>query len=198
MHSEMISCHKYVSRDYLVIWRTFFWCALRFNKTIISSVVKELVTMQVRNKQNFWSGVMFIALGLAFAWKSTEYSMGTAARMGPGYFPFWLGIIMAILGAIVLLTSLAKKAAVTEIDKFDFKSVAIITASVVVFALLLQPAGLIISMVVLVLISAAAAHDNNWKVTIANAIFLVILCYLAFIVGLKLVFPIWPAFLGMN
>ena len=154
--------------------------------------------MQVRNKQNFWSGVMFIVIGLAFAWKSTEYSMGTAARMGPGYFPFWLGVIMAILGAIVLLTSLRKKAEVTEITKFDFKSVTIITASVVVFAYLLQPAGLIISMVVLVLISAAAAHDNNWKVTIANAIFLTVLCYLAFVVGLKLVFPIWPAFLGMN
>ena len=105
---------------------------------------------------------------------------------------------MAILGAIVLLTSLRKKAEVTEITKFDFKSVAIITASVVVFAYLLQPAGLIISMLVLVLISAAAAHDNNWKVTIANAIFLTVLCYLAFVVGLKLVFPIWPAFLGMN
>ncbi len=105
---------------------------------------------------------------------------------------------MAILGAIVLLTSLSPKATKTEVEKFDFKSVAIITAAVVVFAFLLQPAGLIISMLVLVLISAAAAHDNNWKVTIANAIFLAVLCYLAFIVGLKLVFPIWPAFLGMN
>jgi hypothetical protein len=105
---------------------------------------------------------------------------------------------MAILGAIVLLTSLSPKAAKTEVDKFDFKSVAIITGAVVVFAFLLQPAGLIISMLVLVLISAAAAHDNNWKVSIANAIFLAVLCYLAFIVGLKLVFPIWPAFLGMN
>lgn len=154
--------------------------------------------MQVRNKQNFWSGVMFIVLGAAFAFKSTEYSMGTAARMGPGYFPFWLSVIMAILGVIILLSSLSPKAQQTEVEKFDYKSVAIITASVVVFALLLQPAGLIISMLVLVLISAAAAHDNNWKVSIANAIFLAILCYLAFIVGLRLVFPIWPAFLGMN
>ncbi|MFY9136425.1 tripartite tricarboxylate transporter TctB family protein [Zwartia sp.] len=154
--------------------------------------------MQLKNKQNFWSGVMFIVLGSAFAWKSTEYSMGTAARMGPGYFPFWLGVIMAILGAIILVSSFAKKAQTTEISKFDFKSVAIITGAVVVFAYLLQPAGLIISMLVLVLISAAAAHDNNWKVTIANAIFLTVLCYLAFVVGLKLVFPIWPAFLGMN
>ena len=66
--------------------------------------------MQLRNKQDFWSGVMFIILGLAFAWKATSYSMGTAARMGPGYFPYWLGIIMAGIGAIVLLTSFSKKA----------------------------------------------------------------------------------------
>lgn len=154
--------------------------------------------MQVRNKQNFWSGVMFIIIGLAFAWKSTEYSMGTAARMGPGYFPYWLGILMAILGALILLGSLSKKAAATEVAKFDFKIMAIITASVLVFAFILQPAGLIISMLVLVIISAMASHEFTWKVTIANAIFLAILCYLAFIVGLKLVFPIWPAFLGMN
>ncbi len=154
--------------------------------------------MQVRNKQNFWSGAMFIVLGLSFAWKATEYSMGTAARMGPGYFPFWLGIIMSVLGAMILLSSLYKKAQTTEVGKFDFRIVAIIVASVVAFAFLLQPAGLIISMVVLVIISALASHEFSWKVTIANAIFLAVLCYLAFVVGLKLVFPIWPAFLGMN
>lgn len=154
--------------------------------------------MQVKNKQNFWSGVMFIVIGSAFAWKSLDYSMGTAARMGPGYFPHWLGVLMAILGVLILLGSLSKKAAATEIDKFDFKIVAIITASVVVFAFILQPVGLVISMLVLVIISAMASHEFTWKVTIANAVFLAILCYLAFIVGLKLVFPIWPAFLGMN
>ena len=62
--------------------------------------------MQLRNKQDFWSGVMFTLLGLGFAWKATSYSMGTAARMGPGYFPHWLGIIMAVLGAVILLGSL--------------------------------------------------------------------------------------------
>jgi len=154
--------------------------------------------MQVRNKQNFWSGVMFIIIGLAFAWKSTEYSMGTAARMGPGYFPFWLGIIMAMLGALILLAALTPKSQKTEVARFDFKIVAIITASVVVFAFILQPAGLVVSMFVLVIISALASHEFTWKVTIANAIFLAVLCYMAFVVGLKLVFPIWPAFLGMN
>lgn len=65
--------------------------------------------MQLRNRQDFWSGVMFIALGLGFAWQASSYQMGTAARMGPGYFPFWLGIVLALLGAIVLLGSLSRR-----------------------------------------------------------------------------------------
>ena len=70
--------------------------------------------MQLRNKQDFWSGVMFITLGLGFAYKATSYSMGTAARMGPGYFPHWLGILMTIIGAVILLSSLAPKAEKTK------------------------------------------------------------------------------------
>ena len=94
--------------------------------------------MQLRNKQDFWSGVMFILLGLGFAWKATSYSMGTAARMGPGYFPHWLGILMAILGAVVLLTSLRPKAEETTVAKLDFKILAIIIGAIVGFGLLLR------------------------------------------------------------
>jgi hypothetical protein len=172
--------------------------AHRFNKIIISSAVKELLIMQLRNKQDFWSGVMFIILGLAFAWKATSYSMGTAARMGPGYFPYWLGIIMAGIGAIVLLTSFSKKAEETEIAKFDFKILAIICVSVQAFAVMLRPLGLLLSIMAVVLISSTAGHDHNWKTTVINAVCLTVLCWAAFVKGLKLVFPIWPAFLGMN
>lgn len=154
--------------------------------------------MQLRNKQDFWSGVMFILLGLGFAWKATSYSMGTAARMGPGYFPHWLGILMAILGAVILISSLRPKAEKTTIDKFDFKILAIIISSIVVFALTLRPLGLIASLFLLVMISSLASHEHSWKVSIANSIFLIVLCYLSFVKGLKLVFPIWPSFLGLN
>ena len=154
--------------------------------------------MQLRNKQDFWSGVMFILLGLGFAWKATSYSMGTAARMGPGYFPHWLGIIMAVLGAVVLLGSLRPKAQKTEVDKFDFQILGIIILAIVLFGLLLRPMGLIFSLFLLVIISSFASHEHNWKVSIANGVFLTVLCWLSFVKGLKLVFPIWPAFLGLN
>ncbi len=154
--------------------------------------------MQLRNKQDFWSGVMFILLGLGFAWKATSYSMGTAARMGPGYFPHWLGILMAILGVVILLTSIRKKAEETEIDRFDFKILAIIISSIVIFGLALRPLGLIISLFLLVMISSQASHEHSWKVSFLNSMFLILLCWLSFVKGLGLVFPIWPSFLGLN
>jgi len=154
--------------------------------------------MQVKNKQDFWSGVMFAVLGLAFAWKAMDYQMGTAARMGPGYFPFWLGIILAGLGAIVAVGSLSKRATETSIDKFHFKVLGIIVISVIVFGILLRPLGLYASLFLLVFSCSLAGHDFSWKVSVANGIFLVIFCHLAFIKGLGLIFPLWPSFLGMN
>ncbi|WP_144640733.1 tripartite tricarboxylate transporter TctB family protein [Bordetella genomosp. 13] len=154
--------------------------------------------MQLRNKQDFWSGVMFIALGLGFAWQATSYQMGTAARMGPGYFPFWLGLVLALLGAVVLLGSLSKKATETTIDKFDWRIVFLVIGSVVLYALILRPLGVYLSVAVLVIVSSLASHEFSWKVAIGNAIFLVVFSYLAFIKGLGLIFPLWPSFLGAN
>ena len=154
--------------------------------------------MQLRNKQDFWSGVMFITLGLGFAYKATSYSMGTAARMGPGYFPHWLGILMTIIGAVILLSSLAPKAEKTKVDRFDFKILGIIVGAIVLFGFTLRPLGLVISLFLLVAISSMASHEHSWKVSLLNALFLTVLCWLAFVKGLGLIFPIWPAFLGLN
>ncbi len=152
--------------------------------------------MQLRNKQDFWAGAMFVALGLGFAYQATSYQMGTAARMGPGYFPFWLGICLAVLGAVVALTALRPKATKTTVDKFDFKILGIIVGAVVLFGLLLQPLGLYLSLFILVVLSSLASHEFSWKVAVINAAFLVVFCWLAFIKGLGLIFPLWPSFLG--
>jgi hypothetical protein len=66
------------------------------------------------------------------------------------------------------------------------------------FAVMLRPLGLLLPIMAVVLISSNAGHDHNWKTTIINAVCLTVMCWAAFVKGLKLVFPIWPAFLGMN
>jgi hypothetical protein len=154
--------------------------------------------MQLRNKQDFWSGAMFIVLGLGFALQATSYQMGTAARMGPGYFPFWLGTVLALLGAIVLIGSLSHRATETHVDRFEWRIALLVLGSVVVYGLVLKFLGVYISVFLLVIISSLASHEFSWKVAVANGIFLVVFVYLAFIKGLGLIFPLWPSFIGAN
>ena len=153
--------------------------------------------MQLRNKQDFWSGIMFVVLGIGFALGATSYSMGTAARMGPGYFPFWLGVLLAVLGAYVTLSSLREKSEETIVERFDFRIVGIVCGSVVFAGIVLDSLGLYVTVFLLVVISSLASHEFNWKVACATAIFLVIFTWLAFIKGLGLIFPLWPSFLGI-
>lgn len=154
--------------------------------------------MQLRNRQDFWSGAMFVAIGLGFAWKATSYQMGTAARMGPGYFPFWLGMVLALIGVIVLLGSISKRATETHVDKFDWRIVGLVVGSVILYGFILRPLGVYLSVAILVIVSSLASHEFSWKVSVCNAIFLVVFSYFAFIRGLGLIFPLWPTFLGMN
>src|SRR5690606_22133257 len=152
--------------------------------------------MRIQSQQNFWSGVMFVTVGLLFAWFATDYQMGTAARMGPGYFPFWLGIIMAVLGAIIAIGGLSSKARRTEVEKFDWRSLVLVLGSVLAFGILLRPLGLYVCLFLLIMVSSIASHDFNWKVALANAVFLIVFSYVAFIKGLGLIFPLYPWFIG--
>lgn len=152
--------------------------------------------MQIRNRQDFWSGVMFIALGAGFALGATKYSMGTAARMGPGYFPFWLGICLALLGVVVAVGSLSQKAEILKMEKFDYKIAIIVIGAVALCGVFLNYLGVYISVFLLVVMSSFASHEFSWKIAIPTAIGLVLFVWLAFIKGLGLIFPLWPSFIG--
>jgi len=66
--------------------------------------------LKIRNQKDFMSGLMFIAIGAFFSILARSYQMGTPAKMGSGYFPFWLGIVLALLGLAVLHGSLKSSA----------------------------------------------------------------------------------------
>lgn len=138
---------------------------------------------------------MFLSFGLGFAWQSGSYEMGTAARTGPGYFPFWLGLVLALLGAIVLLSSLSKTAAETYVEKFDWRIVFLVIGSIVLYGLTLNLLGIYVSIFILVVISSLASREFSLKVAVGNGVFLAIFSYLTFVKGLGLRFPVWPPFL---
>jgi Tripartite tricarboxylate transporter TctB family len=152
--------------------------------------------LKIRNQRDFGAGIMFIVVGAFFSIIATQYRMGTAAKMGPGYFPFWLGVLMAFIGLILLFNSLAKKTEEEKMPKWDFKIMLWITGSVVLYGVLLPTMGFFVAVFALVLVSASAGHDFGWKGSLLNAVILMLFTYLAFVKGLGLSFPLLPAFMN--
>ena len=112
--------------------------------------------MKIKSQKDFWSGLMFVVAGLAFAAGATNYSFGSSARPGPGYFPFGLGILLALLGAVVLFTSLSVETERGDpIGPFPWKPLGLIVLSVAVFGAALPVLGMFLALPLLILISAA-------------------------------------------
>jgi hypothetical protein len=151
--------------------------------------------LNIRNQKDFGAGLMYMVVGLFFAYMATQYQMGTPAKMGPGYFPFWIGVLLTIIGLIVLLSSLRATAAIEKIPPFNWKIIGLITGSVVAYGVLLPIMGFAVSIIVLVFMSAIASHEFSWKGTLVNAIALATSTYLVFVLGLKLQFPLLPFFI---
>src|ERR687884_138941 len=102
--------------------------------------------MHIRNQKDFWAGVMFIAFGGFFSGFGTQYTFGSAARMGPGYFPTVLGIVLMILGLIVAINGISPKAEEEKVQRFDWRVLLLVLGAVVLFGVLLQPLGLILAL----------------------------------------------------
>jgi uncharacterized membrane protein len=151
--------------------------------------------LKIRNQRDFGAGVMYIVIGLFFTLVATQYQMGTAAKMGPGYFPFFLGILMTLLGLLVLVKSLRATAMIESIPEFNWRIIGQITGAVVLYGVLLPRMGFLIAVVALVLVSASASKEFTWKGSLINAAFLVAFTYSVFVMGLKLQFPLLPVFL---
>lgn len=158
----------------------------------------------IKSQQDFFSGLMFTLVGGAFAWGATSYSIGTGARMGPGYFPLLLGIFLAVLGAFITFYSLVEHTEDGEpIGKFAWKPIVFILGSNVVFGILLAglpkfgipPMGLIAAIYALVIIASKAGDTFKLKEVLILATILSVGSYLAFIMLLKLQMPVWPTFI---
>ena len=170
--------------------------------------------MKIKSERDFWSGLMFIAIGVGFAVGATNYSMGPAcppndpcaaslwARMsqlsahpGAGYFPLGLSILLALLGAIVLFKALTIESEGGDpVGKFAWRPLIIVVAAIVIFGLMLEPLGLILSIPVLIIATSLAGDEFSWKGVLISAVILTIASWGIFILGLKLTIPVWPWF----
>ena len=161
--------------------------------------------MKIKSQKDFFSGLLFMVVGIAFAWGATSYTIGEGARMGPGYFPLMLGVLLTLIGLFVTFQAL-----VVETEDGDriggaaWKPLLFIIGANIVFGILLAglpkfgiPAmGLIVAIFALTFIAALAGEEFKIKEVAILATVLAAGSYLAFIVLLKLQFPVWPWFVG--
>ena len=161
--------------------------------------------MGIKSQKDFFCGLMFVLVGVAFAWGATNYKVGDGARMGPGYFPLLLGVLLATLGGVITF-----KAMVVETEDGDkigswaWKPLFFIIAGNLMFGLMLgglpsikfPSFGLIVAIYALTFIAANAGDEFKFKEVAILATILAVMSYLAFILLLKLQFPVWPAFIS--
>ncbi len=150
----------------------------------------------IRNQKDAAAGLLYIVFGAAFSLGALNYKMGDPARMGPGWFPFWIGILLVIVGLITASAGLRATAVEEKVKRLELGSLAWIIGAVVLFGLLLQPLGLVGALAVLVLVSSRASHEFTWKSSIALAAALILFSSAVFIWGINLQLDLWPSYLN--
>jgi hypothetical protein len=151
--------------------------------------------MQVRNSHDLWSGVMFMGFGLLFVILSRQYQLGTAAKMGPGYFPTVLGGLCLLLGLIITVGAFMPGAQHARVAKVGWRELIVILVSVALFAALLPQLGIIVALLTLVIVASTASHEFRLRDTLISAVVLLLLSYFVFVKGLELQFPLLPKFM---
>ena len=136
--------------------------------------------------------MLFVAIGIAAIIIGANYPLGTAARMGPGYFPRILGILLVVLGAVLALRSLRLQGA--PVPKFVWRPTLVVLGSVVLFGLVVDQLGLMLSTVGLIFMASAGSTEFRWKEALISGIFFAVLAIAVFVLGLKLQLPIWPVY----
>ncbi len=160
--------------------------------------------MNIKSQKDFFSGLVFVVVGSAYALGANNYKIGEAARMGPGYFPLMLGILLAVLGIVVIFKAMVVETMDGDkVGSIAWKPLFFIIVANLVFGILLgglpsikfPSFGLIVAIYALVPIAALAGDEFKLKEVLVLATILAALSYFAFIYALNLQFPRWPAFL---
>jgi len=161
--------------------------------------------MAIKSQKDLLAGLMFTLAGAAFTLGARGYDMGTSGRMGPGYFPLVLGVILAGLGILITLQAFGNKPQPGgEIGHFAWRPLIFIIGANLLFGLLLGglpsigiPAmGLIVAIIGLTFVSMLASKDFCIKRAIMLSAILTVGSYLVFVKLLGLTFQVWPWFVG--
>ena len=148
----------------------------------------------IRHPKDFWTGIIFLFIGLAAIIIGRDYPMGSAGRMGPAYFPTVLGGLLALIGLIGVIRSFLHDG--EAVGKFYVKEIVLILLAVLLFGFLMRGAGLVPAALVLVLMSAYASPKFTWGASVLLAVGLAVFAVVLFVKLLGLPMPILGPWLG--
>ncbi|HZZ93802.1 MAG TPA: tripartite tricarboxylate transporter TctB family protein [Usitatibacter sp.] len=144
-----------------------------------------------RINKDYYAGALMLFIGLAAAIQGGRYQIGTLSRMGPGFFPMALGIILALIGVAIAATAIGKPAEAKEKLPPEWRGWTCIVASIVAFLVLAEWGGFIPATFAIVFVSAMGDRENTVKQAFLLSAAMCVLCWLVFSVGLKIPFPLF-------
>lgn len=145
--------------------------------------------MKITSPEDFWSGVMFITFGVIAIIIAQNYPMGSAIRMGPGYFPTAIGLCLVGLGIVIALMGFTAKG--EGIGRFPWRAMAFLVTGFAAFAWGIDGFGFVPALAILILLASLAGGEHRWKEVVVEALILIVGCWAIFIYGLELPFPLF-------
>ena len=149
---------------------------------------------RIRNHEDFYAGLLFMAFGLAALVLSGSYAIGHASRMGPGYFPRVLGFLLLGFGALLSLTAF-RSSGETQ-PRWRLRPLLTVLVSVGFFGLTAKWLGTVVAAMALVFIASVASTEFRWKEALISAAIQSVCAAALFVYGLGIPLPVWPVFIA--
>jgi uncharacterized membrane protein len=146
------------------------------------------MSLEFRNSKDIWAGLMLIGIGGAAMLIARNYPFGTALRMGPGYFPIILGALLIVFGLAILAYGLRSRERIA--GSWSLRALIILPLSLVLFGVLMEHAGFIPAMMVLIFGSATASTEFKFVEILLFSIGLTVLSVIVFVWALGLPYPL--------
>lgn len=149
---------------------------------------------QIRNPKDFWAGIIYVVIGAGAFVMAQDYQMGTAIKMGPGYFPAALGGLLVLIGLVSLIRSLVRPG--EPVSGFAVKGLLLVVGGTFLSGYLMRHAGLVVALPLLILITALASIKFRWTSALALAAGLTLFSAVVFVKGLGLPIPLFGTWFG--
>ena len=146
--------------------------------------------MRIKSEQDFATGLMFVAVGLAALWVGADYALGTAQRPGTGVLPRILAWCLIATGVLLGIRSAFVEG--PRLAGWAWRPAIMITVATIAFALLVDRAGLIITMAVSLTLAALGTPETRWREYFLFLLIMMAIGIVVFVKGLGMPIPLWP------